>query len=70
VNIPAYQIVQELGKGGMEVVYLVRHKKDGRQVALKVMLSKVAVKGAGTDEVSVRNGGDACASAPTHCRVP
>ncbi len=43
VNIPDYQIVRELGKGGMGLVYLARHKKDSRQVALKVMLSKVAV---------------------------
>jgi len=43
VNIPEYQVVQELGKGGMGGVYLVRHKKDRRQVALKVMLSRVAV---------------------------
>jgi len=43
VILPDYQIVRELGKGGMGVVYLMRHKKDSHQVALKVMLSKVAV---------------------------
>jgi len=43
VHIPDYQIIRELGKGGMGAVYLARHKGDGHQVALKVMLSKVAV---------------------------
>jgi hypothetical protein len=43
INIPDYQLMQELGRGGMGVVYLAQHIKDGRQVALKVMPSKVAV---------------------------
>lgn len=38
-----YHIIQELGRGGMGVVYLVEHIKDGKQVALKAMRSKVAV---------------------------
>jgi hypothetical protein len=40
---PDYQIIQELGRGGMGVVYLAEHIKDSKQVALKVMCSKVAV---------------------------
>lgn len=43
VHIPDYQIIRELGKGGMGTVYLARHNKDGQQVALKVMQAKVAV---------------------------
>ena len=41
--IPGYQFVNELGKGGMGAVYLVRHIKDGHLEALKVMLPQVAV---------------------------
>lgn len=40
---PDYQIIQKLGRGGMGVVYLAEHIKDGKQVALKVISSKVAV---------------------------
>jgi serine/threonine protein kinase len=43
VNLPDYQIERELGRGGMGAVYLARRRKDGQPVALKVMLSKVAV---------------------------
>lgn len=42
-NIADYQIIQELGGGGMGVVYLAQHIKDGKQVALKIMRSNVAV---------------------------
>jgi hypothetical protein len=41
INIPDYRIIHELGRGGMGVVYLAQHIKDGRQVALKVIPSKV-----------------------------
>lgn len=37
-----YEVLRELGKGGMGAVYLVRHKETGEQVALKMMLPKVA----------------------------
>jgi serine/threonine-protein kinase len=42
-NIPDYEVEKKLGQGGMGAVYLARHKKTGRKVALKVMLSRVAV---------------------------
>ncbi|MBI4618135.1 MAG: protein kinase [Planctomycetes bacterium] len=38
-----YEVEKKLGEGGMGAVYLARRKEDGRKVALKVMLAKVAV---------------------------
>jgi WD40 repeat protein/serine/threonine protein kinase len=35
--VPGYQIVRELGRGGQSVVYLARHVRLKRQVALKVI---------------------------------
>lgn len=43
IHIPAYQIIRKLGRGGMGTVYLAQHIQHGQQVALKVMLSRVAV---------------------------
>lgn len=41
--IEGYDIESRIGAGGMGAVYLARHKKEGRRVAVKIMLSKVAV---------------------------
>jgi len=40
--IQGYTIQRELGRGGMGAVYLAHHDRTGEQVALKVMLPKVA----------------------------
>lgn len=43
LQIPDYQIIKLLGKGGMGEVFQVRHKTTGAFAALKLMLPKVAV---------------------------
>ncbi|MFB8138532.1 protein kinase domain-containing protein [Streptomyces parvus] len=40
--IQGYTVLRELGRGGMGAVYLARHETTGAQVALKVMLPKIA----------------------------
>jgi len=42
-SIPDYEVEKKLGQGGMGAVYLAHHKRTGRKIALKVMLSRVAV---------------------------
>lgn len=42
-DVEGYIIDGELGKGGMGVVYRARSKRDGKVVAIKLMLAKVAV---------------------------
>ena len=40
LQIPGYEIIRELGIGGCGKVYLARRCRDGRELALKVMLSR------------------------------
>jgi len=49
VAVEGYEILQRLGQGGMGAVYLARHKTTGQQMALKVMLPKVAASPRATE---------------------
>lgn len=42
MEIPGYQIIRELGKGGMATVYLAIQESFGREVALKIMSSSLS----------------------------
>jgi len=42
VAIEGYEVVRELGRGGMGAVYLAKHLRSRKHVALKVMLPQVA----------------------------
>jgi serine/threonine protein kinase len=59
VQVPGYEVLSTLGRGGMGVVYQARHTKLGRIVALKMILSGVH---AGEDDLArFRTEGEAIA---------
>jgi eukaryotic-like serine/threonine-protein kinase len=42
-DLPGYQYVKMLGRGGMGLVFLAKRESDGAEVAVKVMRSKISV---------------------------
>jgi hypothetical protein len=50
IQIPDYEIVKLLGKGGMGEVFQIRHKTNGTFAALKLMVPKVAVSAEARDK--------------------
>ena len=48
--IEGYQVLGELGRGGMGAVYLARHEQTGQEVSLKVMLPRVAASARAADD--------------------
>ncbi|CAN5431433.1 hypothetical protein BH11PLA2_BH11PLA2_12140 [soil metagenome] len=40
IQVPGYDVIRELGRGGMGVVYLARHLKLDRYVALKMVIAR------------------------------
>jgi eukaryotic-like serine/threonine-protein kinase len=42
ITIRGYRILKELGAGGMGAVYLAQHEENGKRVALKIMLPRIA----------------------------
>lgn len=42
VAIDGYEVLREIGRGGMGAVYLARHRTTGRELAMKILLPQVA----------------------------
>jgi tetratricopeptide (TPR) repeat protein len=54
INIPGYQILRELGRGGMASVYLAIQQSMEREVALKIMLPQLSAADPSFSERFVR----------------
>lgn len=50
IQIPEYELVKLLGRGGMGEVFQIKHKTSGNYAALKIMIPRVAVSAEARDK--------------------